>query len=44
MSGAADRPLHFTREQIARKVHHAPEVMVKVSGSSNTTKGVPAHF
>jgi hypothetical protein len=45
--GGADRPLHFTREQIdqiARTVHRAPEVMVKVSGGSNTTKGVVAHF
>src|SRR6202162_3879474 len=45
--GGADRPLHFTREQIAqiaRTVHRAPEVMVKVSGGSNTTKGVAAHF
>jgi hypothetical protein len=43
----AGRPLHFTREQIAqiaRTVHRAPEVMVKVSGGSNTTKGVAAHF
>jgi hypothetical protein len=45
--GGAGRPLHFTREQIAqiaRTVHRAPEVMVKVSGGSNTTKGVAAHF
>ncbi len=45
--GGAGRPLHFTREQIAqiaRTVRHAPEVMVKVSGGSNTTKGVAAHF
>jgi hypothetical protein len=45
--GGADRPLHFTREQIAqiaRTVRRAPEVMVKVSGGSNTTKGVAAHF
>jgi HAMP domain-containing protein len=41
------RPVRFTLEQIAqiaRTVHRAPEVMVKVSGSSNTTKGVAAHF
>jgi HAMP domain-containing protein len=43
----AGRPLQFTREQIAqiaRTVGRAPEVMVKVSGGSNTTKGVAAHF
>lgn len=45
--GGAGRPLYFTSEQIAqiaRTVHRAPEVMVKVSGGSNTTKGVVAHF
>jgi hypothetical protein len=45
--GGARRPLHFTREQIAqiaRTVRRAPEVMVKVSGGSNTTRGVAAHF
>ena len=45
--GGAGRPLHFTREQIAqmaRTVRRAPEVMVKVSGGSNTSKGVAAHF
>lgn len=45
--GGADRPLHFTREQIAqiaRTVRRAPEVMVKVSGGSNTLRGVAAHF
>jgi hypothetical protein len=45
--GVAGRPLHFTRDQIAqiaRTVRSAPEVMVKVSGGSNTTKGVAAHF
>jgi hypothetical protein len=45
--GGAGRPLYFTREQIAqigRTVRRAPEVMVKVSGGSNTTKGVAAHF
>lgn len=45
--GGARRPLHFTREQvaqIARTVRRAPEVMVKVSGGSNTTNGVAAHF
>ena len=42
-----ERPLHFTRaqiEQIARTVHRAPEVMVKVSGGANSTQGVAAHF
>ena len=42
-----ERPLHFTRaqiEQIARTVHRAPEVMVKVSGGANSTRGVAAHF
>jgi hypothetical protein len=45
--GGVGRPLHFTREQIAqiaRTVRRAPEVMVKVSGGSNTTNGVAAHF
>jgi hypothetical protein len=45
--GGAGRPLHFTSgqiAQIARTVHRAPEVMVKVSGGSNTTNGVAAHF
>jgi hypothetical protein len=45
--GGAGRPLHFTREQIAqiaRTVRRAREVMVKVSGGSNTTNGVAAHF
>jgi Relaxase/Mobilisation nuclease domain len=45
--GGTGRPLHFTREQIAqiaRTVRRAPEVMIKVSGGSNTTKGVAAHF
>jgi Relaxase/Mobilisation nuclease domain len=43
----AGRPVSFTREQIAqiaRTVHSAPEVMVKVSGGANTTRGVAAHF
>jgi hypothetical protein len=42
-----ERPLHFTRaqiEQIARTVHRAPEVMLKVSGGANSTRGVAAHF
>jgi hypothetical protein len=42
-----ERPLHFTRAQIAqitRTVRRAPEVMVKVSGGANTTKGVAAHL
>jgi hypothetical protein len=41
------RPKSFTRDQIAqiaRTVRRAPEVMVKVSGGANTTKGVAAHF
>jgi hypothetical protein len=41
------RPVRFTREQIAqiaRTVHRAPEVMVKVSGGANTVHGVAAHF
>jgi hypothetical protein len=41
------RPKRFTRDQIAqiaRTVRRAPEVMVKVSGGANTTKGVAAHF
>jgi hypothetical protein len=44
--GGAGRPLHFTHEQIAqiaRTVRRAPEVMVKVSVGSNTTR-VAAHF
>jgi hypothetical protein len=43
----AGRPNSFTRDQIAqiaRTVRRAPEVMVKVSGGSNTTQGVAAHF
>jgi len=43
----AGRPVPFTREQIAqiaRTVHRAPEVMVKVSGGANTVQGVAAHF
>jgi hypothetical protein len=42
-----ERPLHFTHTQIAqiaRTVRRAPEVMVKVSGGANTTRGVAAHF
>jgi Relaxase/Mobilisation nuclease domain len=42
-----ERPLLFTRvqiAQIARTVRGAPEVMVKVSGGANTTRGVAAHF
>jgi hypothetical protein len=45
--GGAGRPLHFSREQIAqiaRTVRRAPEVMIKVSGGSNTVQGVAAHF
>ena len=41
------RPVPFTREQIAqiaRTVHRAPEVIVKVSGGSSTVQGVAAHF
>jgi type IV secretory pathway VirD2 relaxase len=41
------RPKSFTRDQIAqiaRTVRRASEVMVKVSGGANTTKGVAAHF
>jgi hypothetical protein len=41
------RPVPFTREQIAqiaRTVHRAPEVMVKVSGGANTVQGVAAHL
>jgi hypothetical protein len=37
----------FSREQIAqiaRTMHRAPEVMVKVSGGANTVQGVAAHF
>ena len=43
----AGRPIRFTSEQIAqiaRTVHRAPEVMVKVSGGAKTTQGVAAHF
>jgi hypothetical protein len=43
----ASRPKSFTLvqiAQIARTVRRAPEVMVKVSGGANTTKGVAAHF
>jgi type IV secretory pathway VirD2 relaxase len=42
-----ERPKSFTPDQIAqisRTVRRAPEVMVKVSGGANTTKGVAAHF
>jgi Relaxase/Mobilisation nuclease domain len=43
----AGRPKRFTRDQIAqlaRTMRRAPEVMVKVSGGANTTKGVAAHL
>lgn len=43
----AGRPARFTHEQIAqiaRTVHRAPEVMVKVSGGAKSTQGVAAHF
>lgn len=42
-----ERPLNFTRtqiEQIERTVHRTPEVMLKVSGGANSTRGVAAHF
>jgi hypothetical protein len=41
------RPKRFTHDQIAqiaRTVHRAPEVMVKVSGGANSTQGVAAHL